>query len=788
MRLSRNFVNDYTDLKDVDIHEFAKSMVKLGNEYESVSPLVPATNLIIGEVISCEKHPDSDHLHICKVNIGKEKLNIICGAPNVREGLKVIVALDGAVLPGGTIKKTVVLGYESNGMICSLAELGIDKKFLTEEDINGICELPSDAPVGKDPIEYLELNDDVIDFELTANRADELSMLGLAYESAVITGKKVTEPELAYKEEKDSVEDVLTLNVDTKDVFTFLVKRVNNIKIKESPLFMKNRLMACNVRSINNVVDISNYVMLELGQPLHFYDADKLGKVIASRNAKNGEKLVTLDNQERLLSHEDIIITNGKDPVGLAGVMGGLDTEIDENTKNVVVECAIFNPVNIRRTSKKLLRSEASIRYEKGLDVNRCYMAIDRACHLLNKYADGKVMKGMLEYNTLDRNEKTIEISLSKINSVLGYDLSVDDVLDVFNKLNFKATAKKEVFSVIVPTRRLDISIEEDLIEEVSRVYGVDNIKSTLPIFESSASNHNIKDRTIRDIMVGEGLNEVITYSLINEKNVFKFTNDEFGIIKVLDPLTEERNVLRHSIISSLLDVFKYNKSRNIKDISIFEISKCFSLINGDYIEENKLAFLCTGAYTEGLNKDYYDFYSMKGLVENLLDKLGYRNRYSFIVREFPEEMHPTKSAYINVNGKIVGLFGQVHPRIIKDEIYVCEINLDSLFENKAGRVKYKEISKYPGISKDVAFVLDKDVSNEDVMSTIKQAAGKILSKVEVFDYYEGDKIDKDKKSIAYNLYFESSDKTLELEEIVPLFDKIIDAVVKKYNAILRDK
>lgn len=788
MRLSRSFVNDYTDLKDIDIHEFASSMVKLGNEYESISPLVPATNLIIGEVISCEKHPDSDHLHVCKVNIGKEKLNIICGAPNVREGLKVIVALDGAVLPGGTIKKTVVLGYESNGMICSLAELGIDKKFLSEEDINGICELPDKAPVGENPIEYLELNDDVIDFELTANRSDELSMLGLAYESAVITGKKVNEPDLSYKEEKDNVKDVLTLKVDTKDVFTFLVKRVNNINIKESPLFMKNRLMACNVRSINNVVDISNYVMLELGQPLHFYDADKLGKIIASRNAKNGEKLVTLDNQERILSSEDIIITNGKDPVGLAGVMGGLDTEIDENTKNVVVECAIFNPANIRKTSKKLLRSEASIRYEKGLDVNRCYMAIERACHLLNKYADGKVMKGMLEYNTLDRSEKTIEISLNKINSVLGYDLRVTDVTDVFKKLNFNVTVKKDIFSVTVPTRRLDISIEEDLIEEVSRVYGVDNIKSTLPVFESSASNHNIKDRVIRDIMVGEGLNEVITYSLINEKNVFKFTNDEFGIIKVLDPLTEERTVLRHSIISSLLDVFKYNKSRNIKDISIFEISKCFSLINGEYIEENKLAFLCTGAYTEGLNKDYYDFYSMKGIVENLLDKLGYRNRYSFIVREFPEEMHPTKSVYINVNGKIVGLFGQVHPRITKDEIYVCEINLDSLFEHKAGRVKFKEVSKYPGISKDVAFVLDKDVSNESVISTIKQAAGKVLSKVEVFDYYEGDKIDKDKKSIAYNLYFESSEKTLELDEIVPLFDKIIDSVVKKYNAVLRDK
>ena len=788
MILSKKFVNDYTNLNNIDINTLAESMVKLGNEYESVGKIVPATKLVIGKVTFCENHPESDHLHICKVDIGTEELNIICGAPNVRKDIKVIVALDGATLPGGTIKKTVVLGRESNGMICSLAELGIDKKFLTEEDIKGIHELPSDAPVGEDALKYLELDDEVIDFELTANRSDELSMLGLAYESAVVTGEKVKLPDLSYKSIKDNVKDLLELRVDTPNVYTFLAKRVNDIKIEESPLWMKNRLMACNVRSINNVVDISNYVMLETGQPLHFYDADKLGKVIEARNAKNGEKVVTLDGQERILTSDDIVITNGKNPVGLAGVMGGLDTEIDENTKNVIIECAIFNPSNIRSTSKKLLRSEASIRYEKGLDVNRCYMAMERACNLLQNYASAKVLDGMLEYNVQDRKDKVIKITLDKINSVLGYNLTVKDVKEVFEKLNFKVSVKDDVFKVEVPTRRLDISIVEDLIEEVSRVYGVDNINSTLPIFESKASRYPKKDRIVRDIMVSEGLNEVVTYSLINEKDVFKFTNDEFGIIKVLDPLTEERTVLRHSMITSLLDVYKYNKARNNKDISIFEISKCFSSINGEYVEENKLAFLVTGAYTEGLNTLYHDFYSIKGIIENLLDTLGYRNRYSFEVRALPEEMHPTKSAYINVSGKIIGLFGQVHPRITKDEIYVCEINLDALFENKTGKIKFKEVSKYPGISKDVSFVLNKDVINADVIATIKQAGGKLLSKVEVFDYYEGDKIDKDKKSIAYNLYFESNEKTLELEEIMPIFDKVIESVIKKHNAVLRDK
>ena len=788
MKLSKKFVNDYTNLNNIDFKEYANAMLKLGNEYESMGPLVNATKLVIGEVISCENHPESDHLHVCKVDIGSEKLNIICGAPNVREGIKVIVALDGAVLPGGTIKKTTILGMESNGMICSIAELGIEHKYLKEEDINGIHELPLEAPVGEDAIKYLELDDEVIDFELTANRADLLSMLGLAYESAVITGEKVNLPDLSYEHIKENVNDLLTLKVDTDNCYTFLLKRVNDIKIEESPLFMKNRLMACGIRSINNVVDISNYVMLETGQPLHFYDADKLGKLISVRNAKDGETLVTLDNQNRILTSEDIVITNGKEPIGLAGVMGGLDTEIDENTKNVVIECAIFNPANIRKTSKKLIRSEASIRYEKGLDVNRCYMAIERSCNLLSKYASGKVLDGRIEYNTLDRNEKVINITLDKINSVLGYNLKDTDVKNVFEKLNFEVYERSNKFKVTVPTRRTDISIEEDLIEEVSRVYGVDNINSTLPTFESTPSIHNNRDRIIRNEMIGLGLNEVITYSLIKVEDVFKFTNDEFGLIKVLDPLSEDRVVLRHSLITSLLDVYNYNKARNIKDLSIFEIGRGFSSINGEYVEENKLACLLTGNYMEGLDKEYYDFYTVKGIVEDLLDYLGYKNRYSFVQGELPEEMHPTKSVYINVSGKIVGLMGEVHPKICKDEVYVIEINLDTLFENKTGRMKYKEFSKFPGISKDVAFILPNDVTNESVTSSIKQAGGKLLSKVEVFDYYKGDKIDKDKKSIAYNLYFESNDKTLSDEDVAPLFDKVIENVVKKHNAILRDK
>lgn len=788
MKLSKKFVNDYTDLNDVDTKWLAEGMVRIGNEYDSIKRLVDTDTLVIGEVIECSRHPESDHLNVCKVDIKTEILNIICGAPNVKKGIKVIVATDGTRLPGGTIKKTTILGYESNGMICSLSELGIESKFLKKEDVDGIHELQSDAPVGEDAVKYLEIDDEIIDFELTSNRADELSMLGLAYEVASLTKGKVTLPETKYKTNNKNIKSTLELKIDTDNVYTFLAKRVDNIIIKESPAFIRNRLIACGIRPINNVVDISNYVMLETGQPLHYYDADKLGKCIGVRMAEDGETVITLDSNKRILSSDDIVITDGKKSIGLAGVMGGYDTEITKDTKNVIIESAIFNPINIRATSKKLLRSEASIRFEKTLDVNRTYFAIERSCYLLEKYAEGSVCDGLLDYNKVSREDKTIEITLDKINSVLGYEFTSDEVTEVFKKLDFISTYKDNKFKVTVPTRRVDISIPEDLIEEVGRIYGVDNIEGSLPIFESNPAKYDKRRRVIRDKMISLGLNEVITYSLINVNDVFKFTNDEFGLIKVLSPMTEERVVLRHSLITSLLNVYDYNKSRNIKDLSIFEIGTGFSLIEGEYIEETKLSCLLTGKYTVGIKSEEYDFYTVKGIIEDLLDYIGYKNRYSFVTGNFPEEMHPSKSVYINVNGNIIGMFGSVHPNIYKEDVYVAEINLNSLLDIKTGKLKYKEFSKFPGISKDLAFILPKNVNSEDLISTIKQSGGKLLRNVDVFDYYEGEKIDSNKKSIAYNLYFESFEKTLSDEEINPLFDKIIESVVKKHNAILRDK
>ena len=470
MILSTNFLRDYLDIdKNIDIHELAENMTKIGNEYDSANKLINATKLVIGEVKECEEHPDSDHLHVCKVDIGSDELQIVCGAPNVRKGLKVIVALNGAKLPGGEIKKSVIRGVESNGMLCSIAELGIDNKFLKPEDKLGIHELDENAIVGEDPIKYMGLDDGVIDFELTANRGDLLSILGMAYEIGAIYDKKVKPIDLSYKEIGNFNFDV---KVNTENCTLFLAKKVENINICESPAEIKEKLIASGIRPINNVVDISNYVMLELGQPLHFYDADKLNGLLEVRMAEEGEKLVTLDNQERVLTGEDIVISNGKNAIGLAGVMGGLDTEITENTKNVIIESAIFNNVKVRRTSNKILRSEASNRFEKGLDPNRTYMAIQRACHMLEKYANGTVIAGISKYDVTNKEEKKIEITVSKINSILGTDISKKDILDVFRKLDFKVETEEnsENMLVIIPTRRMDISIPEDLIEEVGRI------------------------------------------------------------------------------------------------------------------------------------------------------------------------------------------------------------------------------------------------------------------------------------------------------------------------------
>ena len=818
MKLSTNFVKDYVDI-DVDVKTLAEDMTRVGNEYDEAGKLINATKLVIGKIVDCKMHPDSDHLHLCKVDIGSEILNIVCGAPNARTGIKVIVALDGAVLPGVTvkaggiiekddkprvIKRGMVRGEESNGMLCSMLELGLEHKYVDEVDKTGIHELPEDAPLGEDPIKYLGLDDEVIDFDLTANRGDLLSILGMAYEIGAIYDKKVKEIDTTHTENSEDINNGFKVEVNTENCSIFLAKKVKNIRIKESPAFIKNRLIASGIRPINNVVDISNYVMLETGQPLHFYDADTLKDKIEVRMAKNGEKLTTLDNVQRTLSDEDIVISDGEKAIGLAGVMGGLDTEITENTKNVLIESAIFDGVKVRKTSKGILRSEASSRFEKGLDPNRTYMAMERACKLLAEYAKGEVVGGIAKYDNANLANREIEISFKKINDVLGMEIAKVDVLNVFRKLDFDVIihSKKSDFSetekdlekveniiVSVPRRRGDISIQEDLIEEVGRIYGVDNIVGKLPEMPMKSGSYDRVTRGIRNKMIDLGLNETLSYVLVNDKEAKYFTKDNSELVKLLDPMTEERNTLRHSILPSLLKIYEYNKARNNKDVSIFEIGKAFYKQGEEYGENNKLAALMTGEFYQGVdNKKEVDFYIIKGIAEEILDYLGYANRYSFVIKEgqLPDELHSGQSALISVNNDIVGLIGRVHPSLVKEAVYVLEIDLDKLLDKKVGKMKYKEFSKFPSVKKDLAVVVDKNVTSAEIAMTIKKAAGSALSNIEVFDVYTGKGIEENKKSIAYSLTFEKMDRTLTDEEINASLEKIIDMLEKKLGAELR--
>ena len=574
MKLSRKFLLDYIDIpNEITTNSLAEEMTHVGNEYDSCDKLIPATNLVIGEILECTDHPDSDHLHLCKVDIGTEILDIVCGAPNARKGIKVIVAKVGANLPGGEIKAGKIRGCVSNGMLCSKAELGLDNKFLEEKDKAGIHELGNDAIIGEDPIKYMGLDDEVIDFELTSNRGDLLSILGMAYEIGAIYNTKVKDIDLSYKE-TGNID--FNLGIETDNCTLFLAKEIKNVTIKESPDFIKNRLIASGIRPINNVVDISNYVMLETGQPLHFYDLDRLGRKIIVRMAEDKEELTTLDNEKRILSTDDIVITDGTKAVGLAGVMGGLSTEIEEDTKNILIEAAIFNSTKIRKTAKKILRSEASNRFEKGIDPKRTYMAIERCCNLLSKYADATIIGGMEKIDNTNLTDTEISVSLDKINKVLGVNIAKEEVIDILTRLDFKVSENNNIFTVIVPTRRLDISIKEDIIEEVGRYYGMEKIQGSKLILPVKEGKLDKRRRVIKNKMISLGLNEALSYALIPENEVHKYTSEEFTHINLADPMSEDRKTLRYSLLYSLEQIYNYNKARNFKDTCIFEIGKGF--------------------------------------------------------------------------------------------------------------------------------------------------------------------------------------------------------------------
>lgn len=787
MKISVNWINEYVDVKDLDKKKLADEITNAGVNVENVKEY-NFNNLVVGQIVSCGKHPASDHLNICIVDTGKEKLQIICGADNVREGIKVVVALEGAVLPGDfKIEKRKLLGVESCGMICALCELGLADKETTYDD--GIHILDDSAKVGEDATKYLNADDTIYTLDLNPNRNDCLSHLGFAYEVASVLDKEITMPETSHGEIDESIKDNLSLEVDTDLCPMYLSKMVRDVKIGPSPDFIKNRLEEVGMRSINNIVDISNYIMLEYGQPLHFFDKKKLGNKIIVREAFDGEKITTLDDTLRILTKDDIVITNENGPVAIAGVMGGLNTDIDENTKDVVIESAIFNPYNVRYTSIRLgLRSEASLRIEKGLNYEYTIDAIERACYLLEKYASGKVLKDTLVHDEVLKDAKKATISLEKINSVLGITLECSDVERVLGQLKFPYIKEDSVFEVTIPNRRMDVSIKEDIIEEIGRLYGYDRLENkrmVLPI-KSGTYTKNIGIRKdISKRLRSLNLNEVKTYTLVSEKEKDMFKRGEY--LKVLMPMSQDKMYVRKSLIPSLLNVYDYNKKRGTKNVNTYEISNVY---DEKYNEEVILSILCSGEYVPVNFKQVgikNDFYVLKGIIENLLNYLGYDKRYRFEPLKDKMELHPGISANIYIDNDLVGFIGKMSPKLVKDDIYVTEINLSILYGKKTKKIKYPEISKYPDIIKDVAFILDKKVLVSDVIKEIRKNGTKILNDVTIFDLYESDKLDN-KRSIAFKLTFNDSERTLKEEDVDIIFRNVIDAVMTKFKCEIRDK
>ena len=784
MKTSLNFVKDFVKIDETN-EELYKLLSFKVIEIEEYYKLVNATNLTIGHINECVMHPDSDHLHVCQIDLGDKVEQIVCGAPNCTAGINVVVAKDGAVLPGNfKIKKSKVRGVESNGMCCSLQELGIEEKYVPEEFKNGIVILGDDAKAGEDPLKYLGLDDTVFELGLTPNRGDLLSHLGVAYDIAAAKNTKV---EYDFPVMTNARPSDLSVKVETENCYAYYARKIENITIKESPWWLKGRLIACGIRPINNVVDITNYVMLELGTPLHAFDADIIGNNIVVRNAKEGEKTTTLDEIERELKPSDVVITDGKEVIAIGGVMGCAKSGINENTKNIILESAYFAPTAIRKTASRLnLQSEASMRYERIVDPSRTTLALDRATELFGLLADGDIDNGFACVDNLNKSDKEITIEINKIKSYLGIDITEAKVEEIFNALGFKVTNKNGLFTVLVPSRRVDITNSQDLEEEIARMYGYDNIPSTLPNTNSKGALNEKQKlvRSIRHFLAGLGLMEVVNYSLINKNDLNKF--GEFSNeISLLMPMTSDRETLRQTLLNSIVEDLKYNSARQQQDLAIFEIGKGYNT-NGEY---DLVAVGIKGLFNSNLwqgKKQIADFYLLKGILEQLLSYIGIDVTF---VKGVNNGLHNGQTAFVMVGNTRIGVIGALHPVILKEnditDGFVFELNLTEIYKLRNVKNNYKPISKFPTVSRDIAILINKEVPSSDIIALIKQTAKKLVN-INIFDVYEGEKIDPNMKSIAISLEFQDTEKTLTSEDV----DKFINQILKRldftYQAKLR--
>ncbi|MEL4025783.1 phenylalanine--tRNA ligase subunit beta [Lysinibacillus endophyticus] len=795
MLVSLNWLKQYVDIDGLTAEELAEKITRSGIEVDAVIDRSQGmTNVVVGYVVSKEKHPDADKLNVCQVEVGEGDVRqIICGAPNVAAGQKVIVALPGARLPGGIkIKKAKMRGQESNGMICSLQELGVEGRVVPKAYADGIYVLPDDAVPGSDALELIGLRDTVLELGLTPNRSDALSMLGVAYEVAAILSREVKLPEVKYETTYEKAEDVLNLRVEAKENPLYAAKVVKNVKIAQSPLWLQHYLMAAGVRPHNNVVDITNYILMEYGQPLHAFDYDALKtKEIVVRLANEGEKIVTLDDQERTLKAHNLVITNGIEPVAIAGVMGGANSEVTENTTTVVIESAYFDGFSVRRTSKEIgLRSDASARFEKGVDPNRVILAAERAAQLLAELAGGEVLEGTVLVDELDKTPTRVVVSPDFINARLGMKISLEDMLSILNRLQFDVEAANGLLIIDAPTRRQDIKIEEDIVEEIARLYGYDEIPMTLPEGNDQVGGltpYQAKRRVARNFLEGAGLYQAVTYSLTSEELSQKYALKAEETTKLLMPMSEERSTLRQSLIPHLLESASYNVARNAESVALYEIGSVFlgKTSEGLPYEEEHVAVVVTGKWVDNAwqgEKVNADFFIVKGILEGLFEKLGLADRISY-VKSTVDGLHPGQTADIFLDGEKVGIIGGLHPVERKNldlkDTFVAELNLKAILTATVEDLVYTAVPRFPAMTRDIALELDRSTPAGEIIEIIRKAGTKLLKDVKVFDVYEGEKMAPGKKSVAFSLTYFDPERTLTDDEVVNAHEKVLKALVE---------
>lgn len=796
MLLSYNWLKELINIED-NAYNLAEKITRSGLEVEEVLDLSKnLSNIVVGYVKEKQKHPNAEKLSICTVDVGEEELQIVCGAPNVEKGQYVIVAKIGAKLNKIKIKKAKLRSVESQGMLCSLEELGINSSQVPKEYQNGIFVFNKKQELGADVVKLLGLDDKIIDIAITPNRADALSMRGIFYEVCAIYDKKDKFKEIF--EEKEYGKTDLKINSESESCKTYFGQVIKNVKIEPSPLWVQMKLIKSGVRPINNVVDITNYVMLEYGQPMHAFDKDKLGDKILIREACDGEKIITLDGIERELKNNELVITDTQTPVAIAGVMGGENTEVTNNTKNIVFESAYFSADSIRKTSSQHnLRSESSQRFEKGVDPNLQKKALNRAVELLKEICPNIIVEEEVFIDTSIKEEK-IEVTSNYLNNYIGINITTEEIKKILLSLNFKVEEDDDKLIVEVPTRRSDIKIKQDLAEEVARLYGYDNIVSTLPKFSKSTKGGlTYKQKLIknlRNLYINLGFYDTINYSLLSEKEATQFTTNRHNTVKLLLPMSNRHSHLRQSLIPGLLKSLQYNYARKNENLKLLEIGKVFFAKNNENIQPDEKMYISavlTGKEkeTKWLKEEQsIDFFTAKGYLELIFKKLDILKDISYKKINM-DLLHPGRSAKIFYKDIEIGIIGEIHPTYERElgieKTYIFEIDLDLILENVKNKFIYKEVSKYPTVTRDIAMLISKDDTYQNIKDIIKNINSNLIKEVSLFDVYKGKGLPDNKKSIAITVSYNNSEKTLTEEEILKIHDKVLNSLIE-YGVTIR--